>query len=114
MVEVHHAAFAFAPRRGSDEEILGYLDFRRPELGGDPVALCLGENIAALYDNYLARLDRLPCKQTAAVNAALALFDLRREVGQIQLAVLPTRSGSSGPICAAVPGEDFVELGDRG
>jgi hypothetical protein len=62
MVKVHHAAFAFTPGRGPDEEILGDLDFRRPELGGDPVALRFGEDIAALYDNYLARLDRLPCK----------------------------------------------------
>jgi hypothetical protein len=87
MIEVHHAAFALRLGRGPDEEILGDLNFRWSELFGDTIALRFGQNIAALYDNYLARLDRLLRKQTATMDRALSFFDLRRKVGQIQLAI---------------------------
>jgi hypothetical protein len=65
MVQVHHAAFPLASSYGTNKEIIGDLNFRRPELPADLVALGSGEDVAALHHNDLAYLDGLFCEEAA-------------------------------------------------
>jgi hypothetical protein len=67
MVQVHHAAVRFAPRRRADEQVFGDLDLRWPKQHADLIALRAGEYISALYHDDLARTDAFPSKETAPV-----------------------------------------------
>jgi hypothetical protein len=78
-----YAAFAFAFHRGSNEEIFGDLDFRRPQFLADLVALGLCQDVAALHDDHFARANLLFGEKATTVDRAVALFGLRREKGQV-------------------------------
>ena len=80
MIEVHHPALAFIRRRWPDKKIVSHLNLGRPKFLTDPIALILGQNIATLDDHHFAGRDRLTREKPPALDAARALFDLRREV----------------------------------